>query len=194
MWHMICACVLSILGVNLWSSSWSTFIFAPWLILMSWRPYCYLHYASFLQDIITNISIHHDHIKFLLEYHIGHHFLVLINHSLKILIHHGSTHKPWCMHNNMYMSFISNPFYLLLASPGNKHPSVHPIFFMHWKWNFPSNVQPNANISPLGLSFNYQNHKWGLHVLSIALSILLSLLLPYLLIRQKEDMLSLGRR
>ena len=172
---MICACVLSILEVNLWSSSWSTFIFAPWLILMSWRPYWYLHYASFLQDIITNISIQHDHIKFLLEYHIGHHLLILMlqhsilraqwilhlnyllqdilihdstyelimilsssicrillfNHSLKILIHHGSIHKPWCMHINMYMAFISNPFYLLLASPWNKHPSVHPIFFMH---------------------------------------------------------------
>jgi hypothetical protein len=34
-----------------------TFIFTPRLILMSWRPYWILHYASFLQDMITNISI-----------------------------------------------------------------------------------------------------------------------------------------
>ena len=135
MWHMICACVLTIFEFNLRSSSWSTLIFAPWLILM---------------------------------------------------------------HNYMYMAFIPNPFNILLASPMEQtflynlmslflhrnchslsnlnayidvdgfHPPIHPIFFMHCKWNFPSNVYLSANISPLGLSFNYQNHTWGLHVLSIS--------------------------
>jgi hypothetical protein len=96
----------------------------------------------------------------------------------------------------MYMAFIPNPFNLLLASPMEQtflynlmslflhmnchslsslnayiyfdgfHPPIHPIFFMHCKWNFSSNVYLNANISSLGLSFNYQNHTWGLHVLS----------------------------
>ena len=132
---MICACVLTIFEFNLRSSSWSTLIFAPWLILM---------------------------------------------------------------HNYMYMAFIPNPFNILLASPMEQtflynlmslflhrnchslsslnayidvdgfHPPIHPIFFMHCKWNFPSNVYLSANISPLGLSFNYQNHTWGLHVLSIS--------------------------
>ena len=131
---MICACVLTIFEFNLRSSSWSTLIFAPWLILM---------------------------------------------------------------HNYMYMAFIPNPFNILLASPMEQtflynlmslflhrnchslsslnayidvdgfHPPIHPIFFMHCKWNFPSNVYLSANISPLGLSFNYQNHTWGLHVLSV---------------------------
>ena len=129
---MICACVLTIFEFNLRSSSWSTLIFAPWLILM---------------------------------------------------------------HNYMYMAFIPNPFNILLASPMEQtflynlmslflhrnchslsslnayidvdgfHPPIHPIFFMHCKWNFPSNVYLSASISPLGLSFNYQNHTWGLHVL-----------------------------
>ena len=132
---MICACVLTIFEFNLRSSSWSTLIFAPWLILM---------------------------------------------------------------HNYMYMAFIPNPFNILLASPMEQtflynlmslflqrnfhslwslnayidvdgfHPPIHPIFFMHCKWNFPSNVYLSANISPLGLSFNYQNHTWGLQVLSPA--------------------------
>ena len=96
------------------------------------------------------------------------------------------------------MAFIPNPFNILLASPKEQtflyilmslflhrnchslsslnayidvdgfHPPIHPIFFMHCKWNFPSNVYLSANISPLGLSFNYQNHTWGLHVLSIS--------------------------
>ena len=122
---MICACVLTIFEFNLRSSSWSTLIYAPWLILM---------------------------------------------------------------HNYMYMAFIPNPFNILLASPMEQtflynlmslflhrnchslsslnayidvdgfHPPIHPIFFMHCKWNFPSNVYLNASISPLGLSFNYQNH------------------------------------
>ena len=116
---MICACVLTIFEFNRQSSSWSTFVFAPWLILM---------------------------------------------------------------HNYMYMAFIPNPFNILLASPMEQtflynlmslflhrnchslsslnayidvdgfHPPIHPIFFMHCKWNFPSNVYLSANICPLGLS------------------------------------------
>lgn len=70
--------------------------------------------------MITNISIHHDHIKFLHESHIGYNLLVfmiqhmssswsyfqdicrilLFNYSLKILIHHGSNHKP--KHENVW--------------------------------------------------------------------------------------------
>ena len=100
---MICACVLTIFEFNLRSSSWSTIIFAPWLILMSWRPYRTLHYSSLLQDKITNISIHHDHTKFLHEYHIGHHLLFFLlqhnllrgtmNSSLELLA--SSHNHPW---------------------------------------------------------------------------------------------------
>ena len=116
--------------------------------IVSWEAQWILHLNYLLQDII----IHDSTYELIMIPSSSICRILLFNHSLKILIHHGSTHKPWCMHNNMYMAFILNPFYLLLASPWNKHPSVHPIFFMHWKWNFPSNVQLNANISPLGLS------------------------------------------
>jgi len=104
--------------------------------IVSWEAQWILHLNYLLQDII----IHDSTYELILILSSSICRILLFNHSPNILIHHGSTHKPWCMHNNMYMAFILNPFYLLLASPWNKHPSVHPIFFMHWKWNFPSNV------------------------------------------------------
>jgi hypothetical protein len=99
-----------------------TFIFTPWLILMSWRSYWSLHYASLLQDMIVNISIHHDHIKFLHESHICHNLLVFMlqhsilrdtmNSSLELLAsrHNHPWLNIWAHHDPIfkpYVEFIS---------------------------------------------------------------------------------------
>ena len=85
---------------------------------MSWRPYWFFHYASFLQDMITNISIHHDHIKFLHESHTGYNLLVFMiqhsllrgtmNSSLKLLAsrHNHPWLNIWAHHDPIFKTYV----------------------------------------------------------------------------------------
>ena len=113
---MICACVLTIFEFNLRSSSWSTFIFAPWLILM--------HNYMYIAFILNPFNLLASPMEQTFLYNLISLFLRRNWHSLSSL--------------NAYI-YVDG-----------FHPSIHPIFFMHCKWNFPSNVYLNANISPLG--------------------------------------------
>lgn len=163
MWYIICACVMTNFELTLWSSSWSTFIFDPWLILMSWRPYWFLvrlhcfkkwlpisqftmTISSFSMNLILaitcssswyNIWAHHDPIfktyveffsliilsrswsimaqtisqsmrmsEILNELHIDHILFITWNSSWSYHIWFNHWAHPWCMHNNMYMTFI----------------------------------------------------------------------------------------
>ena len=163
MWYIICAYVMTNFGLTLSSSSWSTFIFDPWLILMSWMPYWFLvtlhcfkkwlpisqftmTISSFSMNLILaitcssswyNIWAHHDpifktYVEFLSliilsrssyimvqtksqsmkmseifnEFHIDHILFITWNSSWSYHIWFNHWAHPWCMHNNMYMTFI----------------------------------------------------------------------------------------